>query len=73
MKKKLVSTAGYLFVILAAVLGTLMVYHMWQLSQPGRGHPTLREPPWQAKVSTDSSSESLPSSSARSSHSASGE
>jgi hypothetical protein len=53
--KKLVSIFGYLFVILAALLGTFMIYHMWQLSQPGRGHPTLREAPWQAKVSTDGS------------------
>jgi hypothetical protein len=70
--KKLFSIVGYLFVILGAFLGTLMVYHMWQLSQPGRGHPTLREPPWQAKMSTDGSTESLPSSGAKLSHEASG-
>ncbi|PWT84086.1 MAG: hypothetical protein C5B58_05285 [Acidobacteria bacterium] len=71
--KKLVSIGGYLFIIFAGLLGTFMVYHMWQLSQPGRGHPTLREPPWQAKVYTDGSTESLPSPSAGLSHSASGE
>jgi hypothetical protein len=54
--KKLVRIFGYLFVILAGVIGTFMVFHMWQLSQPGRGHPTLREPPWQAKVPTDGNS-----------------
>jgi hypothetical protein len=70
--KKLLSIISYLFVIIVALLGTFMVYHMWQLSQPGRGHPTLREPPWQAKVSADVSTESLPSSSVKSSREASG-
>ena len=48
--KKVLSSLSYLPVVLIGILGAYIVFHMWELSEVGRGKSSRETPPGKGQI-----------------------